>query len=113
MKSYEVYTSRRKALRLTQLDLAKLAGVNLLDVVNYEKGEIIDDVFMKIKNTISEQYKTLDYVDHLKTRILEMAILIRDEENKDFLLTDISHMMVELGKLQGNIMGFKSGRGYK
>lgn len=114
MKCYEVYTARRKALKLTQLELSKLADIRLLDVVNFEKGELVDkEVFNKIKDTIYLKFKSLDYVDHVKARIIETALRISDETDNDQLLKDISHMMIELGKLQGDIMGFESGRGYK
>ena len=109
MKSYEVWSSRRKALRLKKVDLAELAECSVEDISNFESGIAVPSrIYENIKNTIWRLQRKQDPIDHYKTRILELAIQIRDEENKEHLLDEMAHIMIELGKLQGEIMGFDS-----
>lgn len=109
MKSYEVWSARRKALRLKKSELAELVGCSIEDISNFESGTAVPSrIYENIKNTIWRLQREQDPIDHYKTRILELAIQIKDEENKDYLLDEISHIMIEIGKLQGEIMGFDS-----
>ena len=47
----------------------------------------------------------MEPIEHYRKRILELAITLDKEEDKDFVLQEISHMMIELGKLQNEIIG--------
>lgn len=108
MKSYEIYACRRKALRLTRQELADKAGVQVLYVEFFEKGcNIPRYVSDKIKATIRNEFCEMNSIDHYRTRILEMAIEIKDETNTEYAMQRISHMMIELGKLQNELMGVK------
>lgn len=109
MKSYEVWASRRKALRLKRNELAALAECDVQDIIDFESGMVLpSNVYENIKNTIWDLQRKQDPIDHYKTRILELGIQIKDEDNKEYLMQRISHMMIELGKLQSELMGFDS-----
>ena len=108
MTSNEVYAARRKALRITRQEVADRANCTVDDVTNFENQIYVShDTFEAIKNAIWTMSKELDEVDHYRVKILEEAIKIRDEQNKDYMLQDIAHLMIELGKLQGFLMGYR------
>ena len=101
MKSYEVYKYRRAALDWTTRILAEKSQIKVEDIEKFENGfgvnRTIED---KIKDSINAGFKELDAVDHYKCRILELGYEIKYETDKTQLLYRISHMMIELGKLE-------------
>lgn len=108
MKSYEIYACRRKALRITRQELADRARVHVQFVNDFEKGLKIPRVeYDRIKTTIREMFNELDSIEHYRTRILELGIELRDETDADIALQEIAHMMIELGKLQNELMGIR------
>lgn len=108
MRSYEIYTCRRKALRLTKEELAKKANVHVQYIEFFEKGcNIPGYIRDKIRETIRAEFNNMSSIEHYRTRILELAIEIRDEKNAEYAMQQISHMLIECGKLQAELMGHK------
>lgn len=109
MKSYEVWTARRKASRLTRQQVADRANVSVNSVIAFENGEFVQrDIVEAIKNAIWMFQREESKIEHYRSRILELGILLKDEDNKEMAMQNISHMMIELGRLQGELMGFDS-----
>jgi transcriptional regulator with XRE-family HTH domain len=105
MKSYEVYTCRRKAAGLTRKQLADKCGIDVKIVEDYENGLWIDSkACNKIKDTLYWEFKNVDEVEHYRMRILELAMELKIERDGDYAMKNIAHMMVELGKLQMKII---------
>lgn len=101
MKSYEVYKCRRAALDWTRLILAEKSKIKVEDIDRFENGLCVDKTIEdKIKSVINTGFKELDAIDHYKTRILELAYEIKYENDNRQMLYRISHMMIELGKLE-------------
>ena len=106
MTKNKVWKCRRQALGYTQQQLADLAGCDIKIVRAYENEEWIDyESCKKIQNVIVDTFKNMDSVEHYKKRILELALKLNLEDDKDYAMNDISHMIIELGKLQGEIIG--------
>lgn len=105
MKRYEVYKCRRKALGWTKEKLADKIGLKVGVIERYENGEVIPYCFeIAIKDTIDNEFTNVDTMTHYKRRILELAIQLNYETEDERTLHDIGHMMVELGKMQMQIM---------
>lgn len=105
MKQYEVYKCRRQALGLTKEKLADKIDVKPGVIDRFESGERIPRCFeMAIKNAIDSEFTNVDSMTHYKRRILELAIQLNYENETERTLHDIGHMMVELGKMQMEIM---------
>lgn len=86
MKSLEV-KENRKRLGLTQKDLAKLIGVSLKTISNYEKGEVIPDskkellrsVLLRNKNDlVSEPSEGYEIFDKFEEQILQIKEKIKE-----------------------------------
>lgn len=105
MKSYEVYTYRRIALRWTREILAERAGIQVEYVRFFEEGKRIGSDFeAKIKAAINQGFKDLDEIEHYKARIMEIAYEVRFDDNVKEILQRTSHLMVETGKLQRRLV---------
>lgn len=105
VKSYEVYVFRRIALRWTQQELAEKANIDVKLVCKFEEGTSLDkDLDDKIKLAINKGFKELESIDHYKCRILELAFEIKYETSDNQRLYRMSHIIVELGKLQKEIL---------
>ena len=101
LKSYEIYSARRKALRITRQQVATEVGCTVEDVVNFERGNRIShDAYEGIKAYLKERFCDMSSADHYKARALELAIEINDDPDPQSILNYIGHMIVELGKLQ-------------
>lgn len=106
MKSYEIYTCRRKALRITRLELANEIGCNVSYIEDFENGTPIPQwYYERIKWAIRNRFNSLSPVEHYRVKILELGIELRDETSTQYALEEIAHMMVELGKLQNELLG--------
>lgn len=105
MKSYEVYRYRRIALRLSREEIADRADIQVDYVRFFEDGKNIRSDFVdKIKKVIDDAFRELDEIEHYKTRILELAYEIRFDDDVKQTLSRTSHLMVEIGKLQRNLV---------
>ncbi len=105
MRSHEVYIARRIALRWSREILAEKTGINVAYVTLFEDGKSIGKTYEnKIKSVLNNGFKELTSAEHYKTRILELAIEIKDDDNSKENLYRISHMIVELGKLEREIL---------
>lgn len=101
MKSYEVYKYRRVALDWTTRILAEKSEIKVEDVERFENGFSVDrQTEDKIKSTINTSFKELDSFEHYRCRILELGYEIKYETDRKQLLYRISHMLIELGKLE-------------
>lgn len=105
MKRYEVYKCRRQALGWTKEKLAEKIGLRAGVIEKYENGDNIPYCFeVAIRQTIDNEFTNVDQMTHYKRRILELAIQLNYENETERTLHDIGHMMVELGKMQMEIM---------
>jgi transcriptional regulator with XRE-family HTH domain len=106
MTKNKVWKCRRQALGYTQQQVANLAGCDLETVRAYENDEWIDyESCKQIQSVIYDAFKDMDSVEHYKKRILEIALKLNMEDDKDYAMNDISHMIIELGKLQREMIG--------
>ena len=115
MKDYLIYKCRRKALGLSEDDLASKCGIDKVLIIDFESGKYIPkedkDV---IKSFIRQAFCDMRSIDHYKSRIMELAMEIYETEtNFDDQINCISHMMIELGKLQGELNGVHPRRAYE
>ena len=105
MKVNEVYKCRRQALGWSKEELAKKLEMRVGVIENFENGIRIPYCFeAAIRETIDREFREVPSMIHYKRRILELALQINSETEVERLLHDIGHMMVELGKLQMEVM---------
>jgi len=105
MKVNEVYRCRRQALGWSKEDLAKRLDLKTGVIERYENGDKVPYCFeVAIRQTIDAEFIKIDSITHYKRRALELALQINSETEVERLLHDIGHMMVELGKLQMEVM---------
>ena len=105
MQSHEVYAARRIALQWSKEELAEKAGLNVAYVIFFEDGKNIGREFEeKIKSALNKGFKELSCIEHYKARIMELAIEIRDETSDKESLYRLSHLIVEAGKLEREIL---------
>lgn len=105
MRTYQTYMCRRKALGITKEEMAKRVGTSVEVIENFEQGYwthryIID----RIKDVCYYGFKDMDEIDHYRARILELAMEIKIDDNPEHAMSEIGHMMVELGKLQRELL---------
>ncbi len=105
MKTCEIMKCRRQALRMTREELAERANLDVKTIEFYEQGKnMASYVETKIKLTLMKLYQDMDSMEHYKKRILELALELNEQDETQFALLEIGHMMVELGKLQMEII---------
>ena len=105
MKSSEVYVYRRIALDWSKELLADKSGIKVRYIDDFEAGFDVDkEIEDKIKSTINAGFKELDSIEHYNCRILELALQLKNETSDRQKLYRISHLEVELGKLQREIL---------
>lgn len=110
MKDNIIYKCRRQALGLNINDLATGCGVSNDVIMAFENGDWISNKDKDmIKTYIRKCFCNMRSMDHYRARILELALELNNPEipasNDQQLL--MSHMMVELGKLQAELVGFR------
>lgn len=105
MKSHEVYAIRRAALGWSKDVVAERAGLNVAFVTLFEDGHGIGKTYEnKIKSTLNNGFKELNSVEHYKARILELAMEIRNDTSSKENLYRLTHMAVEVGKLERELL---------
>lgn len=105
MKSSEVYVYRRIALDWSKELLADKSGIKVRYIDDFEAGFDVDrEIENKIKSTINIGFKKLNSTDHYNARIVELALELKHETSDKQKLYRISHLQVELGKLQREIL---------
>ena len=105
MKSHEVYAIRRNALRWSRETVAERAGLNVAYVTLFEDGKSIGKAYEnKIKSVLNDGFKELNSVEHYKARILELAMEIRNDTSCKENLYRLSHLVVESGKLERELL---------
>lgn len=105
MKSHEVYAFRRMALRWSKETVAERAGLSVGFITLFEDGHNIGKAYEnKIKSVLNDGFKELNSAEHYKTRILELALEIKNDTSSKENLYRLSHMIVEAGKLEREIL---------
>ena len=105
MKSHEVYAIRRAALGWSKDVVAERAGLNVAFVTLFEDGNSIGKTYEnKIKSVLNNGFKELNSVEHYKARILELAMEIRNDTSSKENLYRLSHLTVEVGKLEREML---------
>lgn len=105
LKTYEIMKIRRQALGLTREELAERTNLKVKEIEYYEDGmRMAGYVGAIINTTLRELFKNMDSITHYKRRILELAMEINADDEVDFMLRNIGHMITELGKLQMETM---------
>lgn len=105
MKSHEVYAIRRAALRWSRETVAERAGLNVGFVTLFEDGKSIGKAYEnKIKSVLNDGFKELNSMEHYKARILELAMEIRTDTSSKENMYRLSHLVVEAGKLEREIL---------
>lgn len=103
-----LYRNRRIALNWSLEDLSEKCGIHVMEIEWFEEGRKIG--FEKesiIKQTLYDGFKNLNSKDHYRARILEIALQINSGDLSDIEeLNALSHAAIELGKLQGELLGF-------
>lgn len=105
MISSEVYVYRRIALGWSKEELADKSGIKVRYIDDFEDGFDVDrKIENKIKSVINTGFKNLDSMEHYNARIMELALELKNETSNEQKLYRISHLQVELGKLQREIL---------
>lgn len=101
MLDYDVYRIRRISLNWSKEQLAAYACIPVKYVDYFEDGALSDRIYIKkIKNAIDEYHRSLSDIDHRKARVIELAYIVAEEKNYNYLMKNIGHLQVELGFLQ-------------
>jgi transcriptional regulator with XRE-family HTH domain len=88
MKQCKVYECKRRALGLTQKDVADMAGVSSSTIANFEAGnEVSIPVFRAIKGVIDNHFKTLDEQQYAECKLLQYALQLSEEREDKKLKT--------------------------
>lgn len=88
MKQCKVYECKRRALGLTQKEVADLAGVSPATIVNFEAGnELSIPVFRTIKGVIDEQFNALERQESYERKILQYAFQLEYSREDEKLKT--------------------------
>ena len=100
MKQCKVYECKRKALGLTQNDVAELAGVSSSTVANFELGkDMTVPVFRTIKCVIDDRFAALSEQEYIERKLLQYAYQLV-EERPDEKLKTAGYITMFAGKLQ-------------
>ena len=102
-----LYKNRRIALKWSIEELAEKSGINALEIKWFEEGRKIGtEKESIIKLALYQGFVNLDSKDHFRARLLEIALQINSEDlSTQEELNALSHMAIELGKLQGDLIG--------
>lgn len=102
-----LYKNRRMALKWSLEELAEKSNLNIMEIKWFEEGKKIGTEKENIiKEVLYQGFVNLDSKDHFRARILEIALQINSEDlNTQEELNALSHMAIELGKLQGDLIG--------
>lgn len=105
MKKYEAMRIRRISLKWSEEILANRAGIHTNYVKYYEEGKSIGrDYEYKIVNALYEGSKELDNIEHYRFRIMELAMKINIQDDKEILLKELAHIAVEANKFQMDVI---------
>lgn len=108
MKRHILCKNRRLALEWSTRKLSEQSGIHETEIMWFEEGRNIGtDKANRIKEALYQGFKDLPSLDHYKRRIMELALQINyGELNQEELFQALSHMSIEMGKLQGETLGF-------
>lgn len=106
MEKYMTLKCRRQALGYTKEMLAELAQITVAEVEAFEKGKQMPSyVEQRINDTLWTRLRAMDSAEHYRKKILELALEINMENDTKSCLWEMSHLMVEIGKLQRDLIG--------
>lgn len=102
-----LYKNRRTALKWSLEDLAVKSGLDPREIKWFEEGKRIgSEKEAIIKQALYEGFVNLDSKDHFRARILEIALQVNSGDlTTQEELNALSHIAIELGKLQGDLIG--------
>lgn len=105
MKKQEIRKCRRVALSWSKEKLAFETGLDVRYIEFYESGKNVPNwVVDQIDSTLWNAFNQLDSIEHYKRKIVEEALKISMEENTEYIVQNIGHMIIEAGKLQMELM---------
>ena len=112
MKFEKKCVCKRIALHMTQEDLAKHAGLSVDEIVKIEDGSVLATGKQKdrIDKVLFWGFKNIPEIDHYRARIAQLGLQINEEDNIDDAMLEISHMLIELGRLQQALVEKRSGK---
>lgn len=105
MFKYQAMQIRRQALKWNEEILASRAGIPVNTVKFYEEGKNIGrDYEKKIVEALFAGTKELGQLKHYHFRILELAMKIDVQDDKQALMKELSHLALECNKYQMELM---------
>lgn len=101
MKMCKVLETKRRALGLTQNQLAKLAGVSDATISNFELGkEVSMPISNSIKMAIDNEFGKLDRFEYMETMLTMHMMQYAEIDDDHEKLMCLSYMNTYIGKLQ-------------
>lgn len=105
MENFVTLKCRRQALGYTKEKLAQAAQLTVAEIECFENGIPMPKyVEQRINDTLWTGLRNMDSIKHYRTKILELALEINVDQDTVSCLKEISHLMVEVGKLQRDIL---------
>lgn len=105
MKRCKVYECKRRALGMSQTDVAKLAGVSAPTVSTFERdGEVSALVANAIIRAIDDKLKSLERKDYMEVMLMMSAIQLPELEDGDEKLRCLTYISLYANKLQLEIL---------
>lgn len=114
MKYGNTVRAKRLSLGLSQWELASAVGFTGSTIAKLENGELIPDKFMvkTINEYLRNKVNSMDEVQHCCTRTVQLALQLQAEDNIDDALLEVNHMLIELTRVQRELLNKKTGKRY-
>lgn len=104
MNKCDALRCRRQALNVTQERVAQTAGIDVKYVEYFEDGKNVGCHYeKKISDALYTLSKSLSNLDHYRFRIMELALKLSIETDKEIMTKQLAHLIVEAGKFQMDI----------
>lgn len=101
MEMYKVLETKRRALGLTQGELADIAGISKSTISNFELGkEVSIPIFNSIRMAIDSEFSKLGKSEYVETMLIMNAMQLTELDDKNEKLTCLSYMSTYIGKMQ-------------
>ena len=101
MNKCDALRCRRIALKISREKVAQTAGINVKYVEYFEDGKNVGSHYeKKISNALFTLSKSLSNLDHYRFRIMELALKLDIETDKEVLTKQLAHLLVEAAKFQ-------------
>ena len=77
----------------------------MAEIEDFENGKQVPKVVnQRIKSFLHNQLCLMDSVEHYRKKILELALEINVDDDTQSCLLEMGHLMVEIGKLQKELI---------